>query len=176
MTMHDCPDGAMRDLLPEYVHGSLLGAQLARVSAHVAACADCAAEVALLNAVRSAFPAPAVDVAGIVAALPGPSARRRGAAVRGGARPGWYAVAAGIIAVAGLSLAVINGTFRTSAGPPSVAAASGLTFDGGVADLTDVQVQTLLGEIDGLDAKPGEEPETNVGHIVPLREGVIDEG
>jgi hypothetical protein len=53
--------------------------------------------------------------------------------------------------------------------------AAGLTFDGGLSDLTDKQLQTLLGEIDALDAKPNAEPESPVGHIVPVREGEYHE-
>ena len=201
MTMNDCVDGAMRDLLPDYVQGTLPGVTLSRVEAHVGACRDCAAEVALLRAIQAAFPTPPVDVRRIVAALPAPSARaaRRQSVVASRWR---FAAAATVIAVAGLSLAVLRGTFiragdqkaalavrgvvlpASPAATPGAAlvpvahpagAAAGLTFDGGLSDLTDQQLQTLLREIDALDAKPNAEPESNVGHIVPVREGAMNE-
>src|SRR5450759_5088733 len=81
--MRDCPDGAIRDLLPDFVHETLPAAERARVERHVAACADCTAEVELIRSARAAFVAiaPAVDVARIVASLPGaPSPSRRASA------------------------------------------------------------------------------------------------
>jgi anti-sigma factor RsiW len=69
--MTECSNGDMRDLLPDYVAGTLAGAQQAAVDAHVTSCADCRDETALLRVVRSARPRPvAIDVARIVAALP----------------------------------------------------------------------------------------------------------
>ena len=205
MTMRDCGDGEMRDLLPDFVHQTLAAPEQARVSAHVALCAECAAEVALLRAIGTAFPAPPLDLFRIVAALPAPRrAPMRWAGVT--ARPWRFAAAATFVAVTGISLAVFRGTFSTAGNPAAPAAhavsaidvrssrpttrsageslavgptlgnrASGLTFDGGLADLTDQQVQTLLGEIDALDAKPNAEPENPVGNIVPVREGESNE-
>ena len=203
MTMRDCADGEMRDLLPDFVHGTLAATEQVRVRAHVASCADCEAEVELLRAIGAAFPVPAVNVRRIVAAFPS----GLGAAVRPPAftvRPWRLVAAATILAVAGISLAVARETF-VAAGNPSVVAAApgtvpraeqapvaaagetiasvarpvrsetGLTFDGGLSDLTDQQVKTLLVEIDALDAKPNAEPDSPVGNIVPLREGEYHE-
>ena len=69
--MTDCSNGLMRDLLPDLVHGTLSAGEHERVAAHVASCPDCAAEVELIRAAHRAFPAPAVDVSRVVAALPG---------------------------------------------------------------------------------------------------------
>jgi anti-sigma factor RsiW len=64
----------MRDVLPEYVHGQLDDGRAAEVRAHLAGCADCAAEVELLRAVMSAAPAaPKMNVDRIARALPTPT-------------------------------------------------------------------------------------------------------
>lgn len=69
--MRDCVDAEMRDRLPELLHGRLDGATRAVVEAHVAVCADCAAELTLLRTAARAITraAPAVDVARIAAAV-----------------------------------------------------------------------------------------------------------
>lgn len=68
------PDGAddgVRDLLPALLHGRLAGAERVRVEAHVAACATCATELALLRDVRGAVTAgaPRLDLAAVAAAV-----------------------------------------------------------------------------------------------------------
>lgn len=65
--MTDCPNGLIRDQLPEYVHGVLPADVAARVDAHLGGCAECRAEVALLGSVRAALASftPGVDVASI---------------------------------------------------------------------------------------------------------------
>ena len=69
--MKDCPNAELRDLLPDYAGGRLVGAERAAVERHVAACADCTAELALLRAAgRALGETPFVNVARIVAALP----------------------------------------------------------------------------------------------------------
>jgi anti-sigma factor RsiW len=69
--MTDCPNAEIRDLLPDLVHGRLDAGARADVERHVLHCAECAAEVALLRELRSAFHvAPRVDVAAIIAAVP----------------------------------------------------------------------------------------------------------
>jgi anti-sigma factor RsiW len=72
--MRDCENAEIRDLLPDHAHGALNGVERSRVEAHLAACESCRAELALLRAVRAAHPAPAVNVARIVASLPRPGA------------------------------------------------------------------------------------------------------
>src|SRR5262245_8007267 len=70
VTMRDCPDGAIRDLLPLYVSGQLDDASQAQVETHLQGCADCAAEVELLRATVRAFSVKAVDAAAIGAKIP----------------------------------------------------------------------------------------------------------
>jgi len=68
--MTDCPRGDLRDLLPDLLHGTLDEARRAEVEAHVAACADCRAELALLRGMRGALGrAPAVDTRRIAEAV-----------------------------------------------------------------------------------------------------------
>jgi anti-sigma factor RsiW len=72
--MSDCVSAEMRDVLPDFVHGQLDGGRTAEVRAHLAECADCAAEVELLRAVMSAAPAaPVMNVDRIARALPTPT-------------------------------------------------------------------------------------------------------
>lgn len=47
-----------QDALPWLANGTLAGAELERVQAHVAGCADCRADLALLRTVRAAGPGP----------------------------------------------------------------------------------------------------------------------
>ncbi len=200
--MRDCADGELRDLLPDFVHETLTAAEAVRVRAHVAACAECTAEVELLRAVAASFPAPTVDVRRIVAALPAAPGVGREAAYRV-RRWRLAAAAAVVLAAGGLSVGTLHRSLKgrgevSSAAQASSASASaiavgsatsvveqkasasvvvktgngeGLTFDGGLSDLTDEQVQTLLREISAIEATPSAEPESHVGHIVPVREG-----
>ena len=71
--MTDCSNAEIRDLLPDYVHDQVSVTDLARVELHVASCADCAEELALLQTVLALRPQTrAVNVADIVASLPKP--------------------------------------------------------------------------------------------------------
>ncbi|MBX6333632.1 MAG: zf-HC2 domain-containing protein, partial [Gemmatimonadaceae bacterium] len=68
--MTDCPRGDIRDLLPDLVHDQLAPELRAAVEAHVATCAACAAEVALLHRMRAALGrTPRLDVERIAAAV-----------------------------------------------------------------------------------------------------------
>ena len=93
--MTDCPNGDIRDLLPDLVSGRLAPGQRAEVEAHVRSCDDCRDELELLRGMhRSMHRVPAVDVADIVRALPAYQApvRRMG--------NGWR-IAAAIMLIAG---------------------------------------------------------------------------
>lgn len=117
--MRDCANADMRDLLPELVHERLDADARDRVATHVAGCAECATEVALLRELREALgatAAPGVDVSRIVAALP--SAPRRGAGVRPAPsatpldRRGWATPRLGWVAAATLALTVGVGSWQ----------------------------------------------------------------
>ena len=75
--MHDCDNADVRDLLPMRLHGTLNALGNARVDAHLAQCASCVEELALLRLVHRALPTPEVaiaDVVRVVAAVPTVSA------------------------------------------------------------------------------------------------------
>ncbi|MDQ3997535.1 MAG: zf-HC2 domain-containing protein, partial [Gemmatimonadota bacterium] len=60
--MIDCPNGDIRDQLPDFVHDQLSPRARGVVSAHVAGCAACAAELSLLRELRGTLrAAPTVD-------------------------------------------------------------------------------------------------------------------
>jgi len=123
--MADCSNVEIRELLPERAGGALSAADVARVDAHIASCALCTSELALINAARRSLRvAPAIDVARIAASVAAativPSRPQlvtsggRSAAVRQAPRLrwiGWKAAAAVTIAAAGIgSFAVWQST------------------------------------------------------------------
>src|SRR5688572_16602655 len=70
--MTDCPNAEIRDLLPDLVHGTLAGAERQRVEQHIASCAECAAEAALIRLARTALrpTGPSIDAGRIAARIP----------------------------------------------------------------------------------------------------------
>lgn len=220
--MHDCADGDMRDLLPGYVNGTLPAAGCAAVEDHLTHCDDCAAEVAVIVAASRALPSPAVDIAGIVRALPAPPLRVKHVAPRVAFAGAAWRVAAGlgVMLLGAGSVIALRGVFapaatRTAVVPvapaaggaggagtvvaaakpdapvgaaplvaspavPRAAGAAGkpvatsarptatISFGGGLSDLSDDQLDALLGELDALDSIPSTEPETHLTPIVPL--------
>jgi anti-sigma factor RsiW len=172
--MRECLDDDIKDLLPDYVSGRLNASDTARVTAHVEACPSCAAELAVVRAAHAAFPAPAVDIARIVAALPTPPAKVIEFAPRMQKRrfTSWrIAATIATIAVSGVSLVALQGILRDNK-PPVVkrvvlkasdaAEASGLTVGGSLNDLSEKEMQTLLDKLDELDAVPSAEPQPTV--------------
>ena len=220
--MRECTDMDMQDLLPAFASDTLDEATRLTLEAHLAECAPCTADLALLRSVRAAMHrTPAVDVAAIVAVLPpSPALRRadgapsltveRGGAPRRATAPSRFfatrastlRIAASLVAVAlvgGLGVRVVTreeparveavvasqpaapdvpapaGQVASSAparGTASATVASntpavrtppargaGLTFGGGLADLSDEQLQALLDQVDDLNGVPSDEPE-----------------
>ncbi|MEO8620459.1 MAG: zf-HC2 domain-containing protein [bacterium] len=140
--MTDCPNADVRDRLPDLVHGRLDAESRASVEAHVAACADCQAEVALLRDLRMSLRrTPRVDVAAIVAAVPAYRAPSRRAWV------GWRTAAAITLLVGGGSSVVVMR--RTSVEPTTIAptpvltAPSGKSVDVPARRAPDVSVQRV---------------------------------
>lgn len=179
--MTDCPDGLMRDLLPEYARGVLGADDAARVAGHLAACAMCRAELALLGRVQDGLSlgVPRMDVAAIVAALPRPQPSVRVMPRRWVSRHVWqYAAAAGLVLVAGGGIvwrrapdreavrvadssrvAVVPGAESTQSSA-SVLPANGITFGGGLSDLSLNDLQALLGQMDSVRTLPSMDPES----------------
>jgi hypothetical protein len=109
----------MRDLLPDFVHGQLDAARSVEVREHVASCAECAAELELLNEVVAGMvSAPTMSVERIVAALP--TSTRQGLLLhRGGAKESELEVR---------SIGVSTSTSRRFWSRPSVRLAAGLAI------------------------------------------------
>lgn len=70
-------------LLPEWIRGEAGDDEGRRVEAHVAGCADCAAEAELLRALRASRPEPPAELAARI------KGGLRAAEARPGASPGW---------------------------------------------------------------------------------------
>lgn len=192
--MIDCSNVEMREMLPELVHEALAPAERAALLAHLATCAECSEELALLRDAERAMRSvrvPVVDTAAIVAALPRPRVvaaprplmRRSPTLLR-------LAAAISFISVGGISVAVARSYMGEAAhtvvdsaradavapaGGPSiaanivepVAAASGdakmIAVHPSIAALDDADLESLLGELDDLEAAPMAEPETTPG-------------
>lgn len=175
--MTDCSNAEMRDLLPDFVRGTLGAEALRRVEGHVAHCGPCTEEAALLRLLgRALAPAPAVDVAAIVARLPKAPLGRR---------PAWYAqpmlrMAAALLLFAGVGSFFVSRSGQVTIAPPRVAGASASAslpaetvaavergtgagpaeLSASVAgDLTDAELRTLLDSIDKLESAPAAESE-----------------
>ena len=174
--MSECFSPEVRDFLPDLVHGKLGETDTATLLAHVEACDACAAELALLREVRASAPlAPSIDVARVAAAIPArpvvtpPEAPRPTTS-----RPlRWRFVATAAVVVAAAVLGTQLGPDASvipvrSAQSPSVAESIGtalpasapsLALVAAVGELTDEQIETLLTELDEIDAIPSAEPD-----------------
>lgn len=222
--MTDCLNAELRDLLPDIVHAQLDAGLRARVEAHVAECTSCRDELALLRSIHLTLQrgGTRVDVTRIVAVLPPPPSRARGATVvplSSRRRPRWsdwrVAAAATLLIAAGSSVAVLrnraftdpaldsgravatsaiatrqSGLVAPDAATASVAStvagagatssvavgAAGdrmtgqaaqrgggeLAVNAALSDLSDSELQTLLGAIDHVQAVPAADPDPNV--------------
>jgi anti-sigma factor RsiW len=149
--MIDCPNGDVRDLLPDYLHDRLTPADRRAVDVHLASCAACRDELALLRDLRGTLRrAPAVDMDAIAAAIPAyraPAARR---AVRG------WRVAAAVAAIiaGGASVTLLHRT-----GGPANSAAPEMAVvtdpgDAGQPSTTEV-AQSVPGDL-ATGAQPAE--------------------
>jgi anti-sigma factor RsiW len=182
--MSDCANVEMRELLPELVHDRLDAATHARVTAHLAACSECQAELELLQTARQALrPIMPLDKRAIVAALPLP--RNRQATRPLASRRVWrIAAAITVIALGGVSFTTMrqlggpdmalvdsarNSGDTGAAQPESVlaiadtpvAAPEQAGVAGVVIDLADEDLETLIGELDKLEAAPRVDPDAN---------------
>jgi anti-sigma factor RsiW len=168
--MSDCLNVEIRELLPEYLGGTLSASRRAEVDAHVASCAECADELAVLRLVREAYAeSPAVNVKAIVAALPRKSARATIRTVQAAAPVGrsWrqhafqIAAVVSFIALGGISLAVARSFFDgnpSAVAPDTLVAVNAetpaISFAGGVSDLGDEDLEALLSALEEIEALP----------------------
>lgn len=200
MTMHDCPDAAVRDLLPLRAAGRLDEASLAAVDAHVKGCADCTAELHLLRAAIRAYDVAPPDAAAMAAAiasrLPRAHVGRRARPFHG--QPLWRIAAAITVMIAGTATMMIvrqpsvttdpvafgvdTGTAadtpaatlaRAESTGSSVAALAGggrATIGGSLADLSEAQLEALLASLERLDGYVSADPEVLESPIIPAAE------
>jgi anti-sigma factor RsiW len=185
--MIECGNGEIRDQLPDFVHDKLSASARAVVAAHVASCAACAAELALLRQLRGALRAgPAVDVARIVAALSRTGANdRRGRPAR--RQVGWR-IAATIVALlaGGGSAAILGIRDRTGAPrgsqvmeqpsrdalPVEQVASADLSIDADLGDVSVAELEALLEELEAFDGLPAGEPEPTPASSTSGEEGL----
>jgi hypothetical protein len=136
--MNDCPNAAMRDLLPDLLYDRLTAAVRAEVTLHVAGCTDCREELELIRSLQSivTVEAPRVDVTYVVNALPKPPRRGVNRDVKPIAvgRRTWadwrIAAAVTLIAVGGSSAALLKREPQVLVpvtGPPIVRDTQGVT-------------------------------------------------
>ena len=174
--MSDCPNVEIRELLPDYLSGTLAAPRRVDVEGHVAGCQDCQDELAVLRLVREAYAesAPAVNVGAIAAALPRPSVKPViKPAMKSWRRSSTLQIAAAVsfVALGGLSLAVARSFFdgNGAVGPrdttsavvtPAITNGDGpaISFAGGVSDLEDEDLETLLSALESIEALPVTEP------------------
>jgi anti-sigma factor RsiW len=173
--MSDCPNVEIRELLPDYLGGTLAAHRRVEVEGHVAGCQDCQEEMAVLRLVREAYAgSPSVNVGAIVAALPRPSVKpvmkpatrtwRRSYALQ-------IAAAVSFVALGGLSLTVarsfLNGNGAVGPVDSLVAVTTtaianesepAISFAGGVSDLVDEELEALLSALESIEALPVTEP------------------
>jgi anti-sigma factor RsiW len=160
--MNDCSNAEIRDLLCDAVHGTLAGDARHRVDAHVASCADCSAELALLHRARAvlARSTPRVDVARIASAIPPRRARSRALSFSTWRVAATIAVMA--VGAASLSLARRQAENASGAGTGESAVASAdahtLSFSGRLSTLDDADLEQLLADLDAFDGGTSAEP------------------
>jgi len=186
--MRDCENPTMQEALPAYRAGGLEAGDAEAVRAHLATCEACTLEWELLAAARAVIEqaTPVVDLARITAAVTAatPGAARpsvtapRGIALR--TRRWWgsrqlLAAAASILVVVSLSIPALRGSGRgpviegrldsvvageASGGQGGGAPIGSVDLAGGLADLSSAQLETLLHELDQVEATVRAEPVT----------------
>jgi len=114
--MIDCPNGDVRDLLPDFLHGRLDASRRADVEQHLAECEACREELSLLADLRETMRrVPSMPVDAIAAAIP-----PYRAPVRRGWTTGWRTAAAvAAIAAGGTSVALLHDRDARSMGAAS---------------------------------------------------------
>jgi len=181
--MSDCSNIEIREALPELLHGRLDAVQATKVREHVARCAECAAELELLERVQRVYAAtPAVNTAAIVAALPRPRTRRAFSLGMLRAAAAIVVLLAGALVFRAAMSGSENGnnnqvvvtpdspavtvqrdtpaTFQRVA-QPRVLAMSLSELD----DLDADEMESLLSALERIDAAPVAEPDTLMGRV-----------
>ena len=157
--MNDCPNAEMRDLLCDVVHRTMPDADCRRVEDHIATCADCSAEIALIRRAHAVLTrrAPAIDTRAIVAALP----RRRRQRVM--SYPAWrIAASIAVIALGAASISLVRMEDRVDGAAVTASATAAdeqtLSLGGRLSNLEDEDLEQLLAEMDDFDGATIVEP------------------
>ena len=182
--MRVCDDMTMQDALPVYARGALGAMETDAVRAHLALCESCAAEVRLLVLGGAVIDraTPALDLARIAAAATAAATTAAAAprTIELRTRTWWasrqmLAAAASILVVVSLSIPALRGTpdgvlpevrldsvgaLGGSTVSPATVAAASIDLAGGLADLSSAQLETLLNELDQVEATVRAEPAT----------------
>jgi anti-sigma factor RsiW len=188
--MSECTNLEMRDLLPDFARGALAGPARVAVEEHLASCAACRDELALVRSARAVLSAtPPVEASRIAAAVIQSRVARRHTT-----RRVWLA-AASVVAILGAALlattvargpvapylppVVVEGPTRVAPAPRGPTepvrsttrpvAGPELVVGGGLSDLADADLESLLRIVDGLDAQLDVEPAA----LLPLLEGEV---
>lgn len=188
--MTECHNENVRDQLPLLARGELTSATAAAVRAHVATCAECAAELAVLERAGQLFAAatPRIDTAAVLAKLPAAPGTRPVLTVSRGTRkplglPRYaLAAAASLVLVATLSLGAIRDSIFGGDNASAVAIDSGVTVVAtapsalvGGQDLSDFdadELESLLSELDQLEATVAAEPTSIQAPVSNVPEGL----
>lgn len=190
--MTECGNETMRDQLPLLAQGALVGEVAARVRAHVAACAACAAELRILEQAGAIFAAatPSVDTAAIVRVLPTARGARPALTLERGQprrlRLPRYALAAAasILLVATISLNAVLRSFNAPTGGTDVdivvdsgiRAAAAVPVDllgaDALQELGTDELATLLAELETMEATVAAEPNTIRQPVTSTPEGL----
>ncbi len=155
--MGDCSNAVMRDQLPDLVHGRLSAVERQALEAHLATCAECRAELALVRQVAGAFTVPPVDASRIVARL----APHRPSLLARATRSWALRAAAAVVLVAGSATVLRDRAFgpdtlvATASVPPEVSV-------GPLSDISDDDLQALVDELNRIEAVPSTEPDVVV--------------
>lgn len=157
--MTDCTNPTMKDRLPELLPGPVAARASVDVRAHVAACASCQADLAVLERVRS-LAWTKIDAVRIASALP---AYRLASRWRRIAASGQWRAAAVVLVAVGLAV----GYGGRDRGAPvdtvltRVAADSRpvLSIGDNLADLSDADLRELAAELGELEAVTSAEPD-----------------
>ena len=152
--MTDCPRSEIRDLLPDWVNGSLDRDAAADVSEHLTTCAVCRDEADLLGRLRVVLsPEPSIDIRRVAERVVERTSTRGGGAARG---KSWRAMVGGLA----IAASVVFGALLIQSGddPDAVssfrAANAELPVAGGLSGLEEEQLEALLARLDAMEALP----------------------
>lgn len=152
--MTDCPRSEIRDLLPDWVSGSLEHQAAADVSEHLTVCAACRDEADLIGRLRVVLlPEPAMDVSRVAERVVERTSARGGRAAR---RKSWRSVVGGLAIAASV---IFGALLIQSDDDPAVvadirAANAELPVAGGLSGLEEEQLEALLVRLDAMEALP----------------------